>query len=460
MADLGAVRGERPGAVALVHGGRRMSYGEMEREVARLARGLRDRFEPGALIGVSLPTGPEILCVLLACFRAGVVPMPMHRGLKPPEVRAILDHARPRAVISEAELDDLRSDEGIARGPSLPADAPALVLLTSGSKGLPKGVVLSRGAIDHILQYRLAHTELSATSLAPMGSCLTQSVGLYQSLAMLAAGGTLVLLDSYDPDGLADAVHRHRPTHLILVVDAMDRLLHHPTITAESLRSLVFASVGADRVTARVQDRFVALTGRALRVSYGLTESSWALVNPGDRLEKRLALGRPCPGIEVAVRDRDGRPVPDGAVGEIFVHSPRTMLGYLHDEARTSEALVDGWLATGDLGWRDDDGWYWFAGRRDDTIVLATGDKVAPYEIEQALAGHPAVSRCAVVGARVDGSRVPWAYVTLRAEASEADLDTFLRDRLSDYKVPRRFVFLDALPVGLTGKVRGDEARG
>jgi acyl-CoA synthetase (AMP-forming)/AMP-acid ligase II len=412
------------------------------------------------VLAIWLPNGPELLCLILACLKAGVVPMPLHHGLKRREMERVLEHARVRDVLSSREeYEDLRRTGGdVARAPEGP-DATRLVLHTSGSNGRPKGVRLSASNLEHILQYRLAHTALTSESLSVVASCLTQSVGLYQSLALLAAGGTIVLLESYDVDQMVDAIHRHRPTHLIMVVEAFDRLLHHPAITPASLASLVFAAVGADRVTARVQERFVALTGRALRSTYGLTESSWVLVNGGERADKRLALGRPCPGIDVRLLDTDGREVAPGAVGEVHVRSPRTMLGYLHDEELTRATLEGGWLATGDLAYRDADGWYWFAGRTKHLIVLPSGDNVSPVEVEDVLRGHPGVAGCTVVGVETPSGEAPWAFVVRRDDAlTEATTLGFLRERLSDYKLPHRIVFLRELPLGLTGKIQGTAA--
>ncbi len=260
---------------------------------------------------------------------------------------------------------------------------------------------------------------------------------------------------------MASLINRHHLTHLIMVVDAFDRLLHHASISAASLRGVSFASVGADRVTSRVQKRFIEVTGRPLRVSYGLTESSWALVNSGDEPDKCLALGKPCPGIEIKLLGADGRDVPEGEAGEICIKSPRTMLGYLHDEELTRAAFANGWLRSGDMAWRDAEGWYWFAGRKKHLIVLSTGDNVSPLEVETAILSHPAVSNCAVIGvATPEGSEVPWAAVTRRDDAlSEAALKEFLRRRISDYKIPSKIVFVPEIPVGRSGKIHREAVR-
>jgi long-chain acyl-CoA synthetase len=406
--------------------------------------------------------------------------------MKWPEVRQALDVARATVLVTSSETADLHAGAlagtsvrrvfAVGPGPSLRVhrtfgpcgaddgvqplrlprwDRAALVLHTSGSNGRPKAVVLSRESVDHVVRDRIARARLDRRSVLAVASCLAQTVGLYQGLAALAAGATVVLLGSYDVDPMVETIHRHRPTHLIMVVDAFDRLLHDPRITADSLAGLTFACAGADRVTARVQDRFLALTGRALAVSYGLTESTWALFNPGDRLDKRLALGRAGPDVAVTVRRPTGDEASVGEVGEIHVRSPGTMLGYLGDEEGTREALVDGWLATGDLAHRDAEGWFWFCGRRKNLIVLSSGDNVSPVEVEDAILAHPAVSHCSVVGACApDGSEVPWAFVTRRDDAlSTEDLERFLRERISDFKVPRRIEFVVDRPVGPTGKV-------
>ncbi|HEY6131104.1 MAG TPA: fatty acid--CoA ligase family protein, partial [Halioglobus sp.] len=244
-------------------------------------------------------------------------------------------------------------------------------------------------------------------------------------------------------------------THLILVVSALDQLLHHPKISALSLQNIRFAAVGADRITPRVQQRFTALTKHTLRSRYGLSESSWALVNDGIRADKALALGKPCPGVEIRLLRADGTHASLGEVGQIHVNSPRTMLGYLNNEQATRAVLADGWLATGDLAHQDEDGYYWFAGRSKDLIVLASGDNVSPTEVEKVLCSHPAIAACMVVKrATAGGSEVPWAFVISKQPISFQALRDFLHERLSDFKVPEGIEFVTELPMGLSGKIQ------
>lgn len=469
---------------AILFGDCVLTRDDLRRVIAERARFLRRHVPPGSLLGILLPNGPELLITAIAGWKAGLVPVPLHAQLQAPELRALLCQAGVGHIVTAGGGQDfsatpvswvaLVEGDGSVPGEAAPragtrvpdaqaaSPAPAarpadlaLVLHTSGTTLRPRGVMLSRAGLDNVIADRLARTGLGPDSVLVTGSCLTQSVGLYQSLAALAAGATLVLLQSYDLEPMVQAVHAHRPTHLIMVVEAFDRLLHHPAISTASLTSLAFAAVGADRVPARLQDRFMALAGRPLRLTYGLTESSWALFNDGTRADKLLSLGTPGSDVSIRLRTAEGQEVATGGVGEIHIRSPRTMLGYLGDADGTSAVLRDGWLASGDLAWRDADGWYWFAGRSKQVVVLASGDVVSPAEIEALLQEHPAVGTCAVIGVGMaGGSEEPWVFVAPReAGVTGAQLESWLRERVSAYKIPRRFVFLDALPAGAGGKI-------
>lgn len=473
--------------VALIHQGRQYTYQWLSDRVSRLAQGLAKQLGTGELLAIWLPNSPELICLYLACLRCGIVPMPLHRDMKWPEVRQVLRYSKARILITTGQLmaatggnvDGTGVERVYVIGAGQPAqpflpyaeltsawpdslpvraapDTVGFVLHTSGSEGRPKGVMLSYGNLNHILDFRLAHTGLNADSVSVVASCLTQSVGLHQCLALLAAGGTMVLLDSYDIEQMVAAIHHHRPTHLIMVVHAFDQLLGHPAITGQSFQNTVFAAVGADRVTPRVQNRFIALTGKPLNVSYGMTESSWAIVNFEGRHDKCLALGKPGPGVRIRLMNGRGYEAAVGEVGEIQIRSPRTMLGYLHDDDLTRAAYADGWLTSGDLAYRDEEGYFWFAGRSKHIIVLSSGDNVSPVEVEQAILSHPGVAQCLVLAARSpdDDSDVPCAFVALADDTlSETALHGFLKERISTYKIPRKIVFVTELPVGLTGKM-------
>lgn len=477
-----------PDQTALVFKHRRVTYRQLTAESLRLAAELKTAFADGDRLALWLPNSPDVICLYLACFHAGLTPMPLYAGMTQCERQAVFDQSRPQGMITHSALPGdvqpvdagrlfrISNENGSLR--LYRAGAPAktgiraaacktratssgLVVHTSGSCGRPKGVFMSRPCIDAHLRQRIDGAGLSPASRLLNASCLAQSVGFFQALALLAAGGTMVLLESYRTDAMVEALHRHRPTHLIMVVGAFDRLLHHPAITPASLESVQFAAAGADRITTRVQQRFHALTGRTLGVTYGLTELSWAMANFSSRPDKALSLGKPLDDVDARLVDGLGQDVPTGSVGEIILKSRRMMSGYLLDPARTRRVLTRRWLKTGDLASRDRDGFYWFVDRRKNLIVLNSGDNVSPIEVEQAILAHPAVSHCAVVGVEIpDCGHVPVAAVVRNnPKLTETALQTFLRERLSDFKIPPHIRFMSALPVGNSGKIQKQAIR-
>jgi long-chain acyl-CoA synthetase len=194
--------------------------------------------------------------------------------------------------------------------------------------------------------------------------------------------------------------------------------------------------------------------GIPLRELYGLTESVLVMMNPVNAIRPG-SIGVPLEGVELRIVDIEGRDVPAGGTGELLVRSPATCVGYWNDPDTTRAALEGGWLHTGDLASRDADGYCWFRGRKKEIIIRA-GSNISPQEVEEALHRHPAVAEVGVVG-QPDAAygEIVAAFVVLRegCHAEPEELREFAKERLADYKVPERFVFLPDLPKGLTGKV-------
>lgn len=481
-----------PHKPAIIYRNNVFSYDDLTALISSLSEDLDRDFKSSDIVALWLPNSPALICLMLACMKSGIIPIPIHYGMKWPEVDAILKHTKVTHLITSEKLIKSRGEDPpssnlpciytidpdladkkdsrykIAINNQYPGtidpfkpDKLALILLTSGSNGSPKAVMLSHDNLTHILNYRLQHTGLNPDSTSIVASCLSQSMGLYQTLALLAAGATLTLLESYDTDQIVSLMGACRPSHLIMSVDAFDKLLHHKNIESEYFSNIAFAAAGADRVIPQLQKRFIELTGKPLCISYGLTESSWALINSGFDIDKCLAMGKPCPDIEIRLLDGNGGEVLVGEIGEIRIRSPRTMLGYLNDEALTSTAIINGWLTTGDLAYQDSDGYYWFAGRSKNLIVLRSGDNVAPAEIENVILGHPAITNCVVIGHHLsDTSEVPWALVVRRDNTlSKETLLEYLHSQLTNYKIPYNITFVSELPIGLTGKIHTASAK-
>ena len=294
-------------------------------------------------------------------------------------------------------------------------------------------------------------------------------------MTTLWTGRTLVLQPQFDPRGWLDLVERERITHGFVVPTMMKQLLDQPDLGARDLSSLEVLSYGGAQmpfpVIRRAIERFPKHVGFVNAFGQTETTSTLTVLGPDDhRLEgtpeeieirtKRLkSIGRPLPDVEVRVVDESGGALPAGEVGEIHVRTPRAMKGYAG--ATESPFTSDGWLPTRDMGWIDEDGYLYVAGRKDDMIIRG-GENIAPAEVEAVLVSHPAVEEAAVVGVPDDewGQRVA-AFVALRpgAAANADDLGEFCRQRLASFKKPEIFRFLSELPKNPMGKILRRELR-
>lgn len=472
--------------VACEFNGESCTYGELARQVAVLSEEFARHLEVGELLALWLPNSPIFLSASLACLRTGRVLMPLNVEGTLAELVAALAHARCRHLLVSPDafldLDPARlfadtdvctiwsvDGQGLAcvwhredagKGVVARVDSAALVLHTSGSTGQPKGAILSQQALLETLQGRIEVAAITRHSTAVVASSLAHTVGLYQSLAFLLSGARFVLLESYDMDLLAKSVNALRPSHLIMVVSAFEQLLQHPAISADSFSAIRFAAVGADRVPLSLQQRYHALTGKNLVTTYGMTELSWILVNRQDDPDRSTALGVPAPGIRVRLLDESGAVVRPGCVGEIVARGPKAMSGYLHDEQLTDQTLRQGWVHSGDLAREDAQGVLWYMGRSKDILVLTSGDTVSPVEIEREILVLPGIADCIVAGMPVSRendeccSEVPWAFVRRSNDGVDSqEIVEHLQGRISGYKVPREFIFLEEFPRGVSGKI-------
>ncbi|QLH41761.1 MAG: AMP-binding protein [Coxiellaceae bacterium] len=206
---------------------------------------------------------------------------------------------------------------------------------------------------------------------------------------------------------------------------------------------------------------FQQKTGVPIRLGYGMSELLLIAINKSLREDKMTSVGKPAKNVQIKLLDAEGKPVALGAMGEVWVQGNNCMIGYWHDAAETAKAIVNGWLRTGDLARCDADGYYWIVGRIKQMIIRG-GDNIAPLEVEEVLASHPAVKVAAVIAVPdpIEGE-VPKAFVELKAGRTvhENQLLAFLHERLEDYKVPVTIIVLDALPRTPTGKIAREELK-
>jgi long-chain acyl-CoA synthetase len=479
LGDVLSVSAARnPLHTAIAFEDRSISYQALEQASARLAQWLLQRgCKPGDRIAFYWPNSIETVELYFACFKSGLIAVPVNPLMKAHEVAYVLGHSK--AVICFARLDlaqvaleagrncarmpvILTAVESLIKGeldvqlPEVSLSDPALILYTSGTTALPKGVT-------HTHRTLLANVNLLRKSVPNLEKFLVMTQlafasGIYLGLlAVFASGGTSVLAPAFHAPHVLDLIERFQCTCTFGLPSMVQLLLEEQTLRPRQICSIRTFLVGGDSVPASLHERFQEQFGIDLRECFGMTETGFTIGNLGGVIRPG-SLGTPRDGVEAKVVDSNGREVPDGQTGELIVKTPVNLVGYWDDPAATREALRDGWLFTGDLVRRDADGYFWFEGRKKQ-IIIRDGSNISPQEVEEAIYTHPAVLEVGVIGTpdpvEARGERV-LAFVALRdgCVTSEDELKQHARQRLADLKVPEEIVFLEKLPKGISGKIQ------
>jgi acyl-coenzyme A synthetase/AMP-(fatty) acid ligase len=275
------------------------------------------------------------------------------------------------------------------------------------------------------------------------------------SLAGLAAGARVDVARTFDGTELLPLMRNTRPTVLCMLPSALFGLVRDHGAAADDFHSLRLCISGGDKVSGELEREFVALSGLEIDETYGMTEIGIATINPPRGPNRVGSIGRLSPGFAASVRDGEGREVPAGMEGRLWIKAPSNMTGYWNRPDATAETIVDGWLDTGDVVSIDADGYVWFRGRKKQ-IIIHDGSNICPQEVEESLLEHDAVAEAGVIGVHdvVHGENVR-AYVTWRPDVKPptmTELIQFSRARVG-YKAPDEIIALDEMPINPTGKV-------
>jgi len=473
-----------PERTALVFKDRRWTYRELDREVSALASGLkRLDLTAGERIGLHLPNWPEFVFSYYAAQKIGLIPLSLNVTYKADELaylcrdgevsavvtadpvagnlpaRAVVPSLRhliwvgsnPRDSVNFAEV---RGDAAL-RAMELDRDETAAILYTSATTGHPKGVMLSHSNLVSNVYATMHHLRMAAEDRGLCALPLFHVFGQnFIMNALVGSGGTLVLQERFVLEEFLEAVGRERIT-LLYAVPTMYILFLSADLSRYALASLRLCFSAAAILPIEVEQRWQERTGYGIHQGYGLTECSPFASYNHEILHRPGSVGTPVENVEMRVVDEEGAEVPDGDRGEILIKGPNVMKGYFRNPEATAHAVRNGWLHSGDVGYRDADGYYYVVDRLKDMINVS-GFKVFPREVEEILFLHPAVREAAVVGTPdpVRGEAVK-AFVVLREAVQIAPdaLIAFCRDRIASYKVPEAIEFVPALPKSPSGKV-------
>ena len=500
LARLAEAAYERRGDYeSLLFEGRWHRSGELFERSCRIAGGLAELgIAPGERVVVSVVNRPEVSVVYQALWRAGAVVTPATFLLGVEDLRHVIEDSEACAVITTSEfvdkvadavagLDTVRyvicADGGERDGVIALADldhaepAPivtrddddlAALLYTGGTTGRAKGVMLSHANLYYSGQAVQKVSHASGLNRSLMTLPLSHSYGMLVTISAMHSPErpVTVLLRWFDPAAFLDLIDEHR-LETSAVVPSMIHLLLAQPLERHDLSSLVYLGCGAaplsPKAAEEIERRIPSVT---VRQGYGLTETA-ALIstNPAGH-EKPGSVGLPIPGAEVRIVDLDDHELPAGEAGEICCRSPAVMRGYwrvgAQDPDLTADAMRDGWLHTGDIGYLDDEGYLFIVDRMKDLIIRG-GFNVYPRDVEDALLEHPAVAGAGVVG-RPDerhGEEVV-AFVSLNAPGAvgEDELIAWARERIGGYKYPREVHIIDSIPLTAVGKLDRKALRG
>ncbi|MEO0031564.1 MAG: hypothetical protein RIS94_1322 [Pseudomonadota bacterium] len=483
---------QTPDAPCLSAGDETLSFGEMDKRASRIANALAATgVRPGDRVAVLAPACAAVFEIAFGCAKAGAIMMPLNWRLSATEIAAILDDGAPAILLVDDSLSHLATPTALtpprialsafaAWRDSAPADdeglsptplAPALLLYTSGTTGVPKGVVIGHGALACNARTAREVWGFTAASVNLVAMPLFHIGGIGYGMMALSQGGHTVILPQPDPAAVFTALERFGVTHAFFVPTVIQRLIDH--LGGEALHDCTLQRLiyGAAPIGEALLAKAIATFGCQFNHAYGMTETAGTVVSlpaadhdPTGAARHRLrACGLPLPWAEVVIVDpATGLEAAPGAIGEIRVRSPMVMLGYWRKPAATAEVLSDdGWLRTGDAASRDADGYITIRDRYKDMIVSG-GENIYPAELENVLQFHPAVAEVAVIGVPHESwGETPRAYVVLRPEqhADAADLIAFVREKLARYKAPSSVLFVDALPRNASGKILKHELR-
>ncbi|MFW0793197.1 AMP-binding protein [Gordonia sp. CPCC 205515] len=463
LTDRGTAPCVRDDAVAL-------DYAEFAQRVDACAEQL-DRLGVGRgdVVATVLPNRVELLITLMAAWRLGAITTPVNPGFTAAEADYQLTDSAARVVVADrAEMavgrthlaaDSLAHTASSAwtPPPSPTPDDDALLIYTSGSTGRPKGVRLSHANLGYMASAMAQHCSLTAADHALLVLPLFHVNAICVSfLAPILAGGQLSITGKFSASRFFDDVARLRPTYFSAVPTIYALLVSQPDLQPETLASLRFAICGAAPISKELLDRTEQALGIPIVEGYGLTEGTCASAcNPVDGIRKLGTVGTALPGQHISIVDSDGRDLPPGETGEVVISGPNVMRGYLNRPEATATTIVDGRLHTGDVGRLDDDGYLTLVDRIKDMIIRG-GENLYPKEIEKALATHPAVLECAVVGKPDDlYGEVPVAFVVTypNQDTTTADLCAHLAQLLAKPKQPSTIHLVGQLPRNPVGKI-------
>ncbi len=433
----------------------------------------------GDVVSLLLPNSAEYIIAYFACWELGALAGPVNGHLKAQEIEYVVSNSEAKLMLVSSEFvskvesipvprvvfDDERQaghgfdGQGTDQTREITQEDEAIIIYTSGTTGKPKGCLLTHGNVianaRQISEWLGFNEKDRLLTMMPLFHMNAVSV---TTMSALYAGGSTVVSQKFSASRFWQIISDYQITSFGSVATMLSMLLStYPDGVPEGLKTdqLRFAMCGSAPVPAEVMRRFEETFNCLVVEGYGLSESTCrSTFNPPDKRRRPGSCGLPI-GNEMRVVDEEDQDVPDGELGEIVLRGENILKGYFKNDDATATAFRNGWFHTGDIGYRDADGFYFIVDRKSDMIIRG-GENIYPREIDEVLYQHPQIAAAAVIGVPDDlyGEDVA-AVVVLKPEAeiSEQEVIDFCKGRLADYKCPKTVRFVADIPKGPTGKL-------
>ena len=493
-----------PDRLAVIFEGKRLTYADLATRVNRLANALADGgVGAGDRVAMLQVNSNEHVEAYFAAARLDAIYVPLNFRGKAEELTYMLNDARPKVLLAGQRyvglVDSVRPqvvsvqryfaldgpageewesyDDVLAQAaeeeqhfPEAPDDETTVLLFTAGTTGFPKGVMLTHNSFSSYILNNVSPADPEIEERNILTVPLYHIAGIQAVMAAIYGGRTIIIQRQFDPTEWMELVQRERANRAMMVPTMLKQLMDHSEFHQHDLSSLQVITYGAAPMPLEVIKRAIReFPDTRFINAFGQTEtaSTITMLPPEDHvlegspeeMEKKLhrltSIGKPLPDVEVRIVDEEGRDVPSGEVGEIVARGERLMKGYWNMAEATAQAVRGGWLYTGDLGYVDQDGYIFLAGRAKDFIKRG-GEMISPEEVEQVLLSHPQIEDAAVIGVLDEdwGERVRAVVVPKEDQRpSETEIIEYCRQRLASFKKPESVIYVEELPRNPMGKV-------
>lgn len=490
---------EQPNKVYLYFANQEITYREFNLTANRIANAFKKLGVTKAdMAAIMLPNCPEYLYAWMGLNKLGAVEVPVNTNFKEAELLYLLQHAEASTIVihesfypilkklQEQELPKLKNVVYVGAGatpegavpfelllnekaefvqPRISDDDPAVCIYTSGTTDKPKGVMNShRGWVLTGQSYAYTVGITKNDRVMTPNPLFHANAQVYSTMGSLAAGASLVVLEKFSGSRILDQARHYGATKLVVVQAVTPWIWNQPVKDNDAdnpIRTMVAGNVPKEYYN-DFENRF----NLKIQTIYSLTEAVMAVMGPREGTQPRKAGGigvpmeHPDPSVrnEVRVANEAGEEMPQGEQGEIIIRNPAVMIGYYKDPAKTTETKKDGWIHTGDLGYRDADGYLFFVGRGKD-VIRRRGELISPAEIEAVINGHEKVAECAVIGVPSGlgtGEEEVKAYIRLKdvAAISPPEIIDWCTGKLGEFKIPRYIEFRTEFPKSAIGRIQ------